>query len=289
MLFFFKKKRKVLFPTFLLLFAMISIQSGAFLAKKLFPIIGTFGVTALRLFLATITLLAMFKPWQKRINTKSIVYLIIYGISLGSMNSLFYLSLERIPLGIAVALEFTGPLSIAIFSSRKLIDFFWISIIILGLIFLLPLSKETNSLNLSGILYALAAGFFWGMYIIFGRKSSESHGYSTTVSIGSLISTAIFFPIGVFKVGIQHLFDFSIFPIAIAVSFLSTTFPYTVEMFVLTKMSSKTFGKLMSLEPVIGAFIGITFLNEKLTGAQWLSLLCIIIASVGSSIEKMKQ
>ncbi|MGP1924523.1 MAG: threonine/homoserine exporter RhtA [Arsenophonus sp. NEOnobi-MAG3] len=286
MLFILNKKRKTLLSILLLLFAMISIQSGASLAKSLFPTIGALGVTALRLFLATIILFIIFKPWRKKLRCHSLKHLLIYGISLGSMNSLFYLSLERIPLGIAVALEFTGPLAVAMFSSRRAIDFLWILMVLVGLAFLLPIKNSINSLDAIGIIYALAAGICWGMYIIFGQRAGAGYG-TATVALGLFISTLIFFPVGILTVGIEPLFNFSNLPIAVAVAILSTAFPYTLEMFALTRMPAKTFGTLMSLDPAIAAFMGMIFLNEDLTLTQWLALFCIIGASI-SSISSMK-
>ncbi|AMA64859.1 Threonine/homoserine exporter RhtA [Candidatus Arsenophonus lipoptenae] len=282
------QKYKTLLPILLLILAMLSIQSGASLAKHLFPIIGAFGVTALRLFLATIILFIIFKPWRKKLHSqlrsKSLKHLLLYGISLGSMNSLFYLSLERIPLGIAVALEFTGPLSVAIFASRKIIDFIWIMMVIIGLFFLLSIGNSMNNLDFIGIIYAIFAGVCWGMYIVFGKLAGSGYG-TATVPLGSFVSTLIFFPIGLYTVGIKPLFDLSILPIAFAVAILSTAFPYTLEMFALTRMPAKRFGTLMSLEPTIGAFIGMIFLNEQLTLTQWFALFCIIAASIGSTLK----
>ncbi|MGP1933711.1 MAG: threonine/homoserine exporter RhtA [Arsenophonus sp. NC-XBC3-MAG3] len=287
MLFALNKNHKMLLLTLLLLFGMISIQSGASLAKSLFPTIGALGATALRLFLATIILFIIFKPWRKKLRSHSLKYLLIYGISLGSMNSLFYLSLERIPLGIAVALEFTGPLAVAMFSSRRMIDFIWILMVIVGLASLFPIGNSINNLNPTGIIYALAAGICWGMYIIFGQRAGTDYG-TATVALGLFISTLIFFPVSLFTVSIELLFNLSILPIALAVAILSTAFPYMLEMFVLTRMSTKTFGTLMSLEPAMGAFMGMIFLNEHLTLTQWFGLFCIIIASI-SSISIMKK
>lgn len=130
-----KKSAFPLLPVGLLLLAMTSIQSGASLAKTLFPVIGAPGVTGLRLLLATIILFVIFKPWRLKFRRNSLIPLLTYGLSLGTMNYLFYLSLERIPLGIAVALEFTGPLAVAMFSSRRPIDFLWIALVIVGLLF----------------------------------------------------------------------------------------------------------------------------------------------------------
>ncbi|MDT9587186.1 MAG: threonine/homoserine exporter RhtA [Candidatus Arsenophonus melophagi] len=280
MLFVLNQKSKKLLPILFLLCAMLSIQTGASLAKTLLPTIGAIGVTALRLFLATIILFMVFKPWTKRLSSYSLKHLLLYGISLGSMNALFYLALERIMLGIAVTLEFTGPLIIAIFSSRRAIDIVWILMIIIGLAFLLPHINLINSLDPVGIFFALSAGIFWGMYIVFGRRAGISYG-SATVALGSFISTVIFFPICLFTVDIETLFKLSILPTAFAVAILSTAIPYTLEMFALTRIPIKTFGALMSLEPAMGACIGMIFLNEYLTLTQYCAILCIIGASIG--------
>lgn len=277
-----KKSAFPLLPVGLLLLAMTSIQGGASLAKTLFPVIGAPGVTGLRLLLATIILFIIFKPWRLKFRRSSLVPLLTYGLSLGTMNYLFYLSLERIPLGIAVALEFTGPLAVAMFSSRRPIDFLWIALVIVGLLFLLPIRGDIGELDLVGALYALGAGVCWGIYIIFGQRAGAGYG-AATVAIGSFISAMIFFPIGLMQTGVEVMFDPAILPVALAVAILSTAFPYTLEMIALTRLPAKTFGTLMSLEPCMGAFMGIIFLQEHLTVTQWLALLCIVCASIGST------
>lgn len=208
-----KKSAFPLLPVGLLLLAMTSIQSGASLAKTLFPVIGAPGVTGLRLLLATIILFVIFKPWRLKFRRNSLIPLLTYGLSLGTMNYLFYLSLERIPLGIAVALEFTGPLAVAMFSSRRPIDFLWIALVIVGLLFLLPIGDDINGLDLVGALYALGAGVCWGIYIIFGQRAGAGYG-AATVAIGSFISTLIFFPIGLMQTGVEVMFDPAILPLA---------------------------------------------------------------------------
>nr|WP_314264716.1 threonine/homoserine exporter RhtA [uncultured Moellerella sp.] len=278
----FNKRALSLLPIVYLLLAMISIQSGASLAKTLFPVIGAPGVTALRLLLATIILCLIFKPWRLTLRRESIIPLLGYGLSLGTMNYLFYLSLERIPLGIAVALEFTGPLAVAMYGSRRAIDFVWIGLVVTGLLFLLPIGNDVEHLDPVGVMYALGAGVCWGLYIIFGQRAGAGYG-PASVAIGSLISTIIFFPIGLMQTGVELLFDPAILPTALAVAILSTAFPYTLEMIALTKLPAKTFGTLMSLEPCMGAFLGIIFLSEYLTAIQWAALLCIVIASIGST------
>ena len=136
------RKMPVWLPIVILLVAMASIQGGASLAKSLFPLVGAPGVTALRLALGTLILIAFFKPWRLRFAKEQRLPLLFYGVSLGGMNYLFYLSIQTVPLGIAVALEFTGPLAVALFSSRRPVDFVWVVLAVLGLWFLLPLGAR---------------------------------------------------------------------------------------------------------------------------------------------------
>ncbi|MCE9839316.1 MULTISPECIES: threonine/homoserine exporter RhtA [Proteus] len=275
-------KLQVFYPVLLLLLSMLSIQSGASLAKSLFPVIGAPAVTALRLLLGTLILFFIFKPWRLKFSRESIMPLFLYGLSLGMMNYLFYLALETIPLGIAVALEFTGPLAVAMFSSRRAIDFLWIILVIAGLGLLLPIGDNIHGLDPLGILYALGAGVGWALYIVFGQRAGKGYG-AATVSIGSLVAAFIFVPIGMLQSSPDIMFSWSILPVALAIAILSTAFPYTLEMIALTRLPAKTFGTLMSLEPCMGAFIGIIFLHEHLTLIQWVALAFIVLASIGST------
>ncbi|HDU8494040.1 threonine/homoserine exporter RhtA [Morganella morganii] len=273
-------------PIGLLLLSMISIQSGASLAKTLFPVIGAPGVTALRLLLGTAILLVIFKPWRLRFTRESLLPMLGYGLSLGAMNYLFYLALSTIPLGIAVALEFTGPLAVAMFGARKITDYLWIILVIAGLAFLLPLGEQIgqiNQLDPVGMLYALGAGAGWALYIIFGQRAGRFYG-AATVSVGSLIAALIFFPIGAYHSDLSVMFSWTVLPVGVAVAILSTAFPYSLEMVALTRLPTRTFGILMSLEPVIGAMVGIIFLSEHLLFTQWLALSCIVIASMGAAL-----
>ena len=150
-------KMPVWLPIVILLVAMASIQGGASLAKSLFPLVGAPGVTALRLALGTLILIAFFKPWRLRFAKEQRLPLLFYGVSLGGMNYLFYLSIQTVPLGIAVALEFTGPLAVALFSSRCPVDFVWVVLAVLGLWFLLPLGQDVSHVDLTGCALALGA------------------------------------------------------------------------------------------------------------------------------------
>ncbi|MEZ2604261.1 threonine/homoserine exporter RhtA [Kluyvera intermedia] len=269
-------------PILVILISMISIQSGASLAKSLFPLIGAPGVTALRLALGTLILVVVFKPWRLRFAKEQRLPLLFYGLSLGAMNYLFYLSLQRIPLGIAVALEFTGPLAVALFSSRRPVDFIWVILAITGLWFLLPLGQDVAHVDLTGALLALGAGAGWAVYILSGRRAGEEHG-PATVAMGSLIAAIVFVPLGAFQ-ATDALWHWSLLPIGLAIAILSTALPYSLEMIALTRLPTRTFGTLMSMEPALAALSGMVFLGEMLTFSQTLALGAIIMASMGSTL-----
>ena len=271
-----------LFPVGLLLIAMASIQSGASLAKSMFPIIGAQGTTTLRLLFASIIMLLILRPWRAKLTAKSLKTVIVYGIALGGMNFLFYMSLRTVPLGIAVALEFTGPLAVAIYSSRRPIDFVWIGLAIVGLLLLIPTGDSAQGIDLVGTGYALGAGVCWALYILYGQKAGADNGVQTA-ALGVMIAALFIAPIGIIHAGAALLTP-SLIPIAIGVAILSTALPYTLEMIALTRLPTRTFGTLMSIEPAFGALSGLLFLHEVLSFSQWMAISCIITASVGATL-----
>ncbi|AOP94838.1 threonine/homoserine exporter RhtA [Enterobacter roggenkampii] len=269
-------------PVAVILIAMLSIQSGASLAKSLFPLVGAPGVTALRIVLGTAILVVIFKPWRLRFKKEQRIPLLFYGLSLGAMNYLFYLSIQTIPLGIAVALEFTGPLAVALFSSRRPVDFIWVVLAVLGLWFLLPLGQSVSEIDLTGAALALGAGACWAVYILTGQRAGEEHG-PATVALGSLIAAIVFVPIGMAQ-ATESIWQWSVMPIGLAVAILSTALPYSLEMIALTRLPTRIFGTLMSMEPALAAISGMVFLGETLTLTQTLALCSIIAASMGSTL-----
>jgi inner membrane transporter RhtA len=271
-----------LFPVGLLLIAMASIQSGASLAKSMFPVVGAQGTTTLRLIFASVIMLLLLRPWRAKLTAKSLRTVIVYGIALGGMNLLFYMSLRTVPLGIAVALEFTGPLAVAIYASRRAIDFLWVALAAAGLMLLIPTGATTSGIDPLGAGYALGAGVCWALYILFGQKAGADNGVQTA-ALGVMIAALFVTPFGIAHAG-TALLTFSVIPVGIGVALLSTALPYTLEMVALTRMPTRTFGTLMSIEPAFGALSGLLFLQEFLTLSQWLAILCIILASVGATL-----
>lgn len=271
----------LLAPIALLLVAMVSIQSGASLAKSLFPLVGAEGTTALRLVLGAIILSLVMQPWRTRLNLAAYRSLLAYGLALGGMNLLFYMSLQSIPLGVAVALEFTGPLTLALLSSRRLLDFVWIALAVLGLWLLLPSGLTQTRLDPLGMALALGAGLCWALYIVFGQRAGAAHGRQT-VALGTWVAALLVLPIGLWQAG-GSLFSVDLLPVALAVAVLSSALPYSLEMVALTRLPARTFSILMSLEPAIAALSGLLFLSEQLSWNQWLAIGAIILASAGAA------
>jgi inner membrane transporter RhtA len=271
-----------LFPVGLLLIAMASIQSGASLAKSMFPLVGAQGTTTLRLVFASLILLLVLRPWRATLTAKSLRTVIIYGIALGGMNFLFYMSLRTVPLGIAVALEFTGPLTVALLSSRRAIDFVWIALAVTGLLLLIPTKESGANIDLIGIGYALGAGVCWALYIVSGQKAGADNGIQTA-ALGVLIAAIFIAPIGIVHAG-SALLNPALLTTALGVAVLSTALPYSLEMMALTRLPARTFSTLTSIEPAFGALSGLLFLHESLTLLQWLAIGSIILASVGATL-----
>jgi inner membrane transporter RhtA len=276
-----------LFPIGLLMIAMASIQSGASLAKSMFPVVGAQGTTALRLVFASFIMLLLLRPWRARLTASTLRTVIIYGVALGGMNLLFYMSLRTVPLGIAVALEFTGPLAVALYASRRAVDFLWIGLAVVGLLLLVPVGQTGSGIDLTGASYALGAGVCWALYILYGQKAGAENGIQTA-ALGVMIAALFVAPIGIAHAG-SALLTPALIPIALGVAILSTALPYSLEMVALTRMPARTFGTLMSIEPAFGALSGLLFLGEVLTPAQWLAIGAIITASVGATLSMRKE
>jgi inner membrane transporter RhtA len=275
------KTDTVVVPIAVLIVAIVCFQGGAALAKGLFPAVGASGAAALRLALAAVMLLAVWRPWRMRLSAREVRVIVIYGLALGWMNFFFYLSLRSIPLGIAVALEFTGPLGLAMASSRRAIDFLWILMAALGLVALLPLGFGSKALDVRGVGCALAAGLCWALYIYFGRKAGAAHGGQTT-ALGMVIGAVVIVPFGAAQAGWQ-LFSPAILPTALAVAVLSSALPYSLEMLAMPRLPTRTVGVLMSLDPAFGALSGLCFLGEHLSWIQWAAIASIMVASAGSA------
>lgn len=270
---------------------MVSIQSGASIAKGLFADLGPAGATALRVTFSAIILLIIANPIKnknifKKIisNKKEFGFIAGYGLSLGLMNLFFYFSLQRIPLGLAVTLEFAGPLIVSVIYSRRLLDILWVILAASGIGILFYHSGEMK-IDIMGMILALVAALFWGLYIIFGKKATQSqHGSLIITSIGMLFAALVALPSGL-AINPLQVINPNYWLVGLGVAILSSAVPYTLEMIAMKKIPEKTFGILMSFEPVVATTIGFIFLRESLDLIQLSAISLVIIACVGSSYE----
>ncbi len=261
---------------------MVSIQSGAAFAKTRFPVVGPAGMTALRVGFAALILLALRRPWRQSLNARAFGAVALYGAALGLMNLLFYLSLRTVPLGIAVAIEFTGPLAVALWGSRRLSDLAWIGLAVVGLALLLPL-HESAPVDPLGAALALAAGGCWALYIVFGQAAGRAGG-PAAVSLGMSVAALLVAPVGIAQAGTDLLVPAAL-AAGLAVAVLSSALPYSLEMFALTRMPRPAFGVMMSLEPAIAALAAVPLLGEVPNPLQWLAILCVSAASIGMTVS----
>lgn len=270
-----------LLPVLAVLGSMISLCLGASFAKTLFPVVGAQGATVMRLTVAALILTLIWRPWRWSLTPQAARAIGRYGLVLGVMNLFFYLAIARIPLGVAIAIEFTGPLVLAIATSRRTRDFVWIACAVLGLGLLLPLHQQAARLDPLGAVFALGAAVCWALYIITGQRASRGHAGQAT-ALGMVVATAVVFPFGA-KVAWEALFDPALLLAGVGVGILSSAIPYSLEMLALKRLPKHTFGILLSLEPAVGALTALVILQEWLTPLQWLAIACIIVASVGST------
>lgn len=264
-----------------ILLSIVSVQVGAAMAKGLFPVLGAAGTTTIRIGISALILLAFNRPNLKNLTRVQWKAIIPYGICLGVMNGIYYLSLSRIPLGLAVALEFIGPLLLSVFSSKRMIEYLWAVLAIIGIALITPWNGK--GADLFGILMALLAGVFWAGYIVLGKRTSTVIDGSQAVTVGMVFAIAVILPFGIADGRIAN-FTTNMIPSAIALGLLCSAIPFSLEIGALKHMPAKTFSILMSLEPAVAAVCGVFLLKEFLSLVEWLAVVLIVIASLGATL-----
>ena len=278
---------KSLTPYAALFGAIITLCFGTSFAKQLFPIIGAQGATAYRVGFSALLLLAIWRPWRHPLSRADLTAVALYGAVMGLMNLCFYMSLRTIPLGLAIAIEFTGPLALALINSRKLIHFIWIGLAAAGLLLLLPLKPGADALDPVGVAFAGAAAVLWALYIVLGKRTGHMHA-GRTVALGMSMAALIVVPFGLAEAG-AALFQPGILVLGLVVAVLSSAIPYSLEMIALKGIPKRSFGVMLSAEPAVGALAGLLMLGEQLAALQWLAIGCIIAASAGTILTTEPQ
>jgi hypothetical protein len=269
-------------PVLALLTSMVALALGTSLAKQLFPLIGAQGTTTLRLGFSALVLLLATRTWRHRLPRQDWWVVLRYGVTLGVMNLMFYMAIRTIPFGVAVAIEFCGPLAVALFSSRRRIDYLWIACAVAGLLLLLPIRGAAGSLDPAGVLFALAAATCWAGYIIFGKRTQHLHA-GRTVALGVATGALVVAPVGLVHAG-ASLFAPQVLLVGLGAAVLSSAIPMFLEMKALRGLQAGTYGVMTSLEPALTAMIAFVTLGESLTWAQWGAIVLTVVAAMGSAL-----
>jgi inner membrane transporter RhtA len=255
-------------------------QIGATFAKDLFPAIGPAGAACLRLGYAALMIWAVSRPWRQWPTNTPKLPMLGLGLSLAGVILFFYLALEHLPLGIAVSLQFLGPLSIAIFASRRAVDLVWAIIAAAGVWCLVGSGAGFDSIDPVGLFWALNAAACWAGYILFGQAASPAYGV-TMGPIGMGLAAVFTLPIGLWQAG-SALFDPALVPLALGVALFSAAIPFSLQLYALPRMPNRTFAIFTSIEPAIGALSGFVMLGERLALIQIIGIAAVIIAAIGA-------
>jgi len=271
--------RPLLLPYAALIGAIVTLCVGTSLAKGLFPAVGAQGTSAYRVGFAALILVLVWRPWRHPISRADLAKVAMYGAVMGVLNLSFYMAIRTVPLGVAVAIEFTGPLLVSVASSRKLIHFVWIGLAVLGLALLLPIDPGAKPLDPVGVGFACVAAVMWALYIILGKRTGHLHA-GRSVALGMVTAALIVVPIGVASAG-AALFQPKLIALGLVAAVMSSAIPYSLEMIALRAIPKRSFGVMLSLEPAAGALAGLVILHEHLALTQWLAIAAIVSASAG--------
>jgi len=266
-------------PVWLVLIGILSVQFGAGIAKSLFDEVPPTVIVWLRLATSAVVLTLVARPLLRRRTRHDWLVVAALGASLGIMNWAIYQSFARIPLGIAVTIEFIGPLTLAALGSRRARDFTWVLLAGAGVALL---GFEGGDLTWPGVLFALLAGAAWAAYILLSAETGRRWPGLDGLAVASVIATLLLTPLAV-RIGGDDLLDGRVLLLGAAVGLLSSVIPYSCEMVALRSLRPAVFGILMSLEPAAAALAGIVVLGEFLTPVQWVAMACVVVASVGAT------
>lgn len=268
-------------PSGLVLLAIFSVQLGAGFAKELFAALPPSAVVFLRIAMGALIMGLVARPRLRGLSGRDWMVGLGFGVTLALMNLTFYEALSRLPMGVAVAIEFLGPLGVAVAASRRRLDLLWVALAGAGVALLAPWG-DSASVSWVGIGFALVAGACWAGYILLSAAAGSRFPGTSGLSFAMLVSVIVIAPVGV-TTGGADLLQPELLLIGLGVGLLSSVIPYSLELNALRRMPKHVFGILMSLEPAVAALVGVLVLSEMLHLQQWAAIVCIVAASLGST------
>lgn len=263
----------------LVLGGVASVQGGAAVATRLFPVAGPGGTVWLRLGLSSLLLLAIARPKLRGRSAADLRLAVAFGVALAAMNLTFYEALDRIPLGVAVTIEFIGPLSVAVIGSRRMLDLVWVAFAAVGVVLL---TSGGGRLDRTGVVLAFVTGIFWASYILLSKRVGAVFPGASGLALALVVGTIGLAPVGIWSGG-SALVDPGVLGRGCVVALLSSAIPYTLEIYALRRLRAAVFGVLMSLEPAFAALSGLLFLSQHLRTREWVAIVFVMAASVGAT------
>ena len=271
-------------PTALVLLSIISVQLGAAIAKSLFDSLGPGGTVFLRIAFAALVLSVLVRPKLGGHDRAGYLVAGLFGLVLAGMNFSFYLAIDRIPLGVAVTLEFVGPLGVAVAGSRRMLDLLWVVLAAAGILLLAPLGVLGGTdLDPVGVAFALLAGCLWASYILLSARTGSAFPGGTGLVIALCVGTLVLSPFGIAGAG-YALLDPRLLLAGFGVAMLSSAIPFSLELEALRKIPARVFGVLMSLEPAVAALAGLVVLSERLEMRAVAAIVFVTVAASGASL-----
>lgn len=268
-------------PPLLVLLSIVSIQVGAALAVKLFPVLGPAGTVFLRIGFSALLLVAVSRPRVRGLGGRRIALLVVYGLLIGGMNLCFYEAIALIPLGVAVTIEFTGPLAVAMVTSRRRLDFAWIALAVGGLVAMTP--SIGPEINPEGVVLALLAGAGWGSFVLVSRRVGHAFERGTGLALGMAVAAVALLPLFILG-GAAGRVDPVLLMGGLAVALLATAIPFSLEFEALKRLPPRTYGVLVTLEPAVATLIGIVMLGDALSPRTAAAMLCVTAAALGMTL-----
>jgi len=271
--------RPALSPVWLVLGGIGSVQFGAAIAKGLFDEVDPTTLVWLRLATSAVVFAVIARPTLRGKTRDDWLVALAFGVSLGAMNWAIYQSFARIPLGLAVTIEFVGPLTLAVVGSRRPRDLVWVLLAGAGVALL---GIAPGDLTLAGVLFALVAGAAWAAYIVLSARTGRRWPGLDGLAVASIVATLLLTPAAISSGG-SDLLDLRVLALGAAVGLLSSVIPYSLELTALRSLTPRVFSILMSLEPAAAALAGVLILRELLTPLQLLAMACVVAASIGAT------
>lgn len=260
--------------------AALSVQSGAALATSAFDAVGALGFVWIRVGLAALILLAVNARALRPTGRLPLTWVVASGAAIAVMNGCFYQAIDRIPLGLATTVEFLGPLAVAVAGSRRALDFLWIGLAGGGVALL---GSPSVDLDPVGLAFAFGAAVGWAAYILLAKRMLRDWPIGTGLSVSLVVAAVLLAPLGIAGGG-ADLVDPKVLLTGIAVAILGSVLPFTLELGALRKLSTATFGILLSLEPVVAALVGALALAQVPGAVEVLAIMCVVVASAGASL-----